>query len=98
MDFGNSTPKIHKFTNPLVKICQNFKNYLILFFLFTDEVTVGDNADKSSAASVRCVKDSSRQGLSPSQYSPARFFGLTFYSLIVFSHRLSMNVQKYGMV
>lgn len=63
-----------------------------------DEVTVGDNADKSIAASVRCVKDSSRQGLSPSQYSPARFFGLTFYSLIVFSHRLSMNVQKYGMV
>lgn len=32
MDFGNSTPKIHKFTNPLVKICQNFKNYLTLFF------------------------------------------------------------------
>ena len=63
-----------------------------------DGVVVGDNADKSVAASVRCVKDSSRQGLSPSQYSPARFFGLTFYSLIVFSHRLSMNVQKYGMV
>lgn len=35
MDFGNSTPKIHKFTNPLVKICQNFKNYSTLFFLFT---------------------------------------------------------------
>ncbi len=35
MDFGNLTPKIHKFTNPLVKICPNFKNYLTLFFLFT---------------------------------------------------------------
>lgn len=35
MDFGNSTPKIHKFTNPLVKICQNFKKHLTMFFLFT---------------------------------------------------------------
>lgn len=32
MDFGNSTPKIHRFTNPFVKICRNSKNYLTLFF------------------------------------------------------------------
>ena len=32
MDFRNSIPKIRKFTNPVVKICPNFKNYLTLFF------------------------------------------------------------------
>jgi hypothetical protein len=32
MDFGNLTPKIRKSTNPVVKICPNFKNYLTLFF------------------------------------------------------------------
>ena len=39
-----------------------------------------------------------RKGFPCPKIRQSFFFGQALYSLIVFSHRLSMNVQKYGMV